>query len=52
MSAPFMEKLKPFLTPYYITVAAVLGLATAGFVALVGVIILIATNFNLLGAIE
>jgi hypothetical protein len=52
MSKPFVEKLKPYLTPYYITVVAVLGLATACFVALVAVIVLVATNFNVLGLIE
>jgi hypothetical protein len=40
------------LTPYNITVAAVLGLATAGFGALIAVLLLIATNFNLLGFVE
>jgi hypothetical protein len=50
--AGLRERLKPYLTPYYITVAAVLGGITVGFVVLTLVIILIATNFNLLGAIE
>jgi hypothetical protein len=40
------------LTPYHLTVAVVLGLATAGFGALVTVLLLICTNFNVLGFIE
>lgn len=44
--------LKPFLNPYYITVAAVLGAITAGFAVLVAILIIIATNFNVLGLIE
>jgi len=44
--------LKAHLTPYNITVAAVLGLATAGFGALIAVLLLISTNFNLLGFVE
>ncbi len=40
------------LTPYHLTVAAVLGLATAGFTALIVVLLLISTNFNLLGWTE
>jgi hypothetical protein len=47
-----IEKVKPFLVPYYITLAAVLGAATVGFIVLIAVIVLVATNFNLLGAIE
>jgi len=62
MSTPSPEKpkrpfcpsvwLKPHLTPYHLTVAVVLGLATAGFGALVTVLLLICTNFNVLGFIE
>ena len=53
-SKPFcpIELVKPYLTPYYITIAAVLGAATAGFGALIAVIVLIATNFNVLGWME
>jgi hypothetical protein len=47
-----IELMKPYLTPYYLTVAAVLGAMTAGLVALVVVLILIATNFNVLSLIE
>ncbi len=44
--------LKPYLTPYYFTVAAVLGAVTAGFILLITVLLIIATNFNVLGAVE
>lgn len=44
--------LKPYLTPYYIVIAVVLGAITGVFAALTGVLLLIATNFNLLGLIE
>ena len=44
--------LVPHLTPYNITVAVVLGVATAGFGALVTVLIIIATNCNVLGLVE
>lgn len=47
-----MEKVKPFLVPYYLTIAGVLGAMTAGFVTLIVVIILIAANCNVLGLIE
>ena len=44
--------LKSHLTPYHLTVAAVLGLGTVGFTVLVAVLLLICTNFNVLGFIE
>jgi hypothetical protein len=44
--------LKTHLTPYHLTVAAVLALATAGFTALIAVLLLISANFNLLGFVE
>ena len=47
-----IELLKPYLNPYYLTVAAVLGGITAVFGALVAVLIIIATNFNVLGWME
>ncbi len=47
-----MERVKPLLVPYYLTVGAVLGALTAGFVALIVVLVLIATNFNVLSLIE
>ena len=43
---------KAYLTPYYLTIVAVLGLATVAFVALIVVVVLIATNFNVLALIE
>jgi hypothetical protein len=46
------KHVKPFLAPYYLTIAAVLGGMTAAFVALIAVLILLATNFNVLGWME
>jgi hypothetical protein len=46
------ERAKPYLVPYYLTVAAVLGAITTVFVVMTVVIILVATNFNVLGLIE
>lgn len=43
---------KAFLTPYYITIVVVLGLATGGFFTMIGLLILVASNFNILGLIE
>ena len=48
----FMEIVKPFLAPYYLTVAALLGAITAGFAVVVFLLLLVAANYNLLGAIE
>jgi len=47
-----IEHVKPFLAPYYLIIGAVLGAITAGFVALTVVLILVATNFNLLNWVE
>ncbi|MCE0523175.1 MAG: hypothetical protein LV480_09725 [Methylacidiphilales bacterium] len=47
-----IELMKPFLVPYYLTIAAVLGAITAGFVVVTALLILVVTNFNLLGWIE
>ena len=44
--------LRQHLPPYRLAVAALAGLVTVVFLVLVGVLLLIATNFNLLGAIE
>ncbi len=44
--------LKPYLNPYYITLAAVLGAITVVFVVVTVLLILVATNFNVLGLIE
>ena len=50
--ASVREGAKPYLVPYYLTVAAVLGAITAVFVVMTVLIILVATNFNVLGLIE
>jgi hypothetical protein len=42
----------PYLTPYYLVYGAVLGAITTGFIVLTLIIVLVATNFNLLGLIE
>jgi hypothetical protein len=47
-----IERLKPFFAPYYLTVAAVLGAITVGFVVVTVLLILVVTNFNVLGWIE
>ena len=47
-----MERVKPFLAPYYLTVAAVLGAITVGFVVLTVLLVLVVTNFNVLSWIE
>jgi hypothetical protein len=47
-----IERLKPFLVPYYITVAAVLGAITVVFAVVTVVLVLVVTNFNVLGLIE
>jgi hypothetical protein len=47
-----IERLKPFLVPYYITVAAVLGAIPAVFAVATVVIVLVVTNFNVLGWME
>jgi hypothetical protein len=46
------ERAKPYLVPYYLTIAAVLGAITAIFVVITVLIVLVATNFNVLGLIE
>jgi hypothetical protein len=46
------KRLAPYLVPYYLTYGAVLGGITVVFVLLTVVIVLVATNFNLLGLIE
>jgi hypothetical protein len=44
-----IERLKPYTAPYYLTVAAVLGAISTVFVVVTVVLILIVTNFNILG---
>jgi hypothetical protein len=50
--ADVREPAKPYLVPYYLTVAAVIGAITTVFVVMTVLIILVATNFNVLGLIE
>lgn len=47
-----MERVKPYLVPYYLTVAAVLGALTVGFVVVITLLVLVAANFNVLGFVE
>jgi len=47
-----VEHAKPFLAPYYLTVAAVLGAITVGFVVVTVLLILVVANFNVLGWME
>jgi len=47
-----IKLIKPYLTPYYIAIAAVLGAITAGFVAVTALLIIVALNFNVLGWME
>jgi uncharacterized integral membrane protein len=47
-----MEIAKPYLAPYYLAVAGLLGAITVGFVVVVVLLVLIVTNFNVLGLIE
>ena len=46
------KKAEPFLVPYYLTVAGVLGAITVGFVVITALLILVVANFNILGLIE
>ena len=46
------ERVTPYLAPYYLTVAAVLGAITVVFAVVTVLLILVVTNFNVLGWIE
>jgi hypothetical protein len=46
------KRLEPYLVPYYLVYAGVLGAITVGFIVLTLIIVLVATNFNVLGLIE
>jgi len=48
----FRRYLQPHTTPFNFITAALIGAITAGFLVLTLLMILVATNFNLLGAIE
>ena len=47
-----MEKVKPFLAPYYLAVAGALGAATVGLVVVIVLLIIVAANFSFLGFVE
>ncbi|HUB68296.1 MAG TPA: hypothetical protein VL981_12490 [Candidatus Methylacidiphilales bacterium] len=51
-TCPYERFVKPFLTPYYFTVAGVLGGITAVFAVVTVLLILVVTNFNILDWIE
>ena len=38
--------------PYHVAIGAAVGIITVVFLVVIGVLVLISTNFNLLGAIE
>jgi uncharacterized RDD family membrane protein YckC len=50
--AGLKKRAEPYLVPYYLTFAAVIGAVTVGFIVLTLLIVLVATNFNVLGLIE
>jgi hypothetical protein len=50
--AKLKESLSRYAVPYYLTIAGVLGAVTVLFAVLTIVIVLIVTNFNILGLIE
>ena len=47
-----IEQIKPFLTPYYLTVAGVLGAVTVVFAVVIALIVIVTVNFNVLGWME
>ena len=46
------EHAKPFLVPYYLTVAAVLGAITVGFAIVFVLLAIVTANCNALGWVE
>ena len=46
------EHAQPFLAPYYLTVAAVLGAITVGFAIVFVLLAIVTANINVLGWIE
>jgi hypothetical protein len=46
------KKLAPYLVPYYLTLFAVLGALTTGFVVVIVLLMIVAANVNLLGWVE
>lgn len=51
-SSRFERYIKPWLTPYYFTLAAVAGIVTVIFTVVSILLLLVALNFNVLGWIE
>ena len=47
-----IEQVKPYLAPYYLTIAAVLGAITVSFAIVTALIVLVVTNFNVLDWME
>ena len=47
-----MKMVMPYLAPYYLTVAAVLGAITVGFVIVFVLLGIVTANFNVLGWVE
>ncbi len=52
MPKSWKEAITPYLAPYYLAVAGVLGAITTVFVIVIALLILVAANFNVLGLIE
>ena len=50
--ALFDRHVRPHLTPFNLSIAALIGLITALFGAITLILILVATNFNVLGWME
>jgi hypothetical protein len=50
--ADLKKDLERYMTPYYLVYASVLGGITVGFIVLTLLIVLVATNFNVLSLIE
>jgi hypothetical protein len=46
------DRVKPYLVPYYLTIAAVIGALTAGFIVVIVLLIMVVANFNALGFVE
>jgi hypothetical protein len=46
------ERATPYLAPYYLTVAAVLGAITVGFAVVFVLLAIVTANFNVLGWME
>jgi hypothetical protein len=42
----------PYAVPYYLTLFGLIGAATTGFLVVIVLLVLVATNFNALGFVE